>query len=320
MAARFLIPALFAAALSAQTVDRTFYFTRGESPQNLQEIVSIVRGVGMIQNVSADSGKNSLTVSGTADQIALAEWLCHELSQPGNGQPPQEYRVQAGDLPVVHVYFLATVITPLDLQEVTNATRSITDIQRAFPYRPLQALALRGTADQVAAADWLLRQLNQSGPAQDVPPLPLSVPRKELAKVFYVKNTLTPQGVQELVNMTRSIADIQRFFPYPARHAIVARGTSDQLALAAWLLQSLDQPTGQAVSEFRMTDDPNPIVNVVYLAENQPPQSVQEIVNTVRTATQMQRIFGGSLCHAVAMRGTADQVSRAGQLIKERGQ
>ena len=36
MAARFLTLALFAAVLSAQPVDRTFYFTRGESPQNLQ--------------------------------------------------------------------------------------------------------------------------------------------------------------------------------------------------------------------------------------------------------------------------------------------
>ena len=143
------------------------------------------------------------------------------MSQPGNGQPPQEYRVPGSDSALVHVYFLANVIGPRDLQEVTNATRSITDIQRAFPYAPLQALALRGTADQIAAADWMLGELNQAGPGQTTPefPLPLAAPRKEVAKIFYVKNTLTPQGVQEMVNMTRSTADIQRFFPDLARHA-----------------------------------------------------------------------------------------------------
>ncbi|HEY1497512.1 MAG TPA: hypothetical protein VGF49_23300 [Candidatus Solibacter sp.] len=318
MSARFLILALFAAALPAQTVDRTFYFTRGESPENLQNIVSIVRGVGLVQEVTSDPAKKSVTVSGTADQIALADWLCHHLSQPGNGQPPQEYRVPTSDLPVVHVYFLANVISPQNLQEVTNATRSITDIQRAFPYAPLQALALRGTADQVAAADWLLRELNQAGPGQNTQevPVPVAAPRKEVAKVFYLKNTLVPQSLQELVNMTRSIADIQRFFPYHARHAIVARGTAEQIALAAWLVQLLDQPSGQPVNEYRVTGDRNPIVSVVYLADSQQPQSVQEMVSAVRTETQMQRIFGSAVCHAVAMRGTADQISRAGELIK----
>jgi hypothetical protein len=318
MAARFVISALFAAVLSAQPVDRTFYFTHDESPQNLQNIVNIVRGVGIVQQVTSDPAKRSVTVTGTADQIALADWLCHELSQPANGQPPQEYRVPGSDLPVVRVYFLANVITPQDLQDVTNATRSITDIQRAFPYAPLQALALRGTADQIAAADWMLRELNQAGPGQNTQefPLPLAAPRKEVAKVLYVQNTLTPQGIQEIVNMTRSIADIQRFFPYNARHAIVARGTAEQIALAAWLVQLLDQPSGQPVNEYRVSGDRNPIVSIVYLAVNQPPQSVQEMVSAVRTETQMQRIFGSTACHAVAMRGTADQVSRAGELIK----
>uniref|UniRef100_Q024H2 NolW domain protein n=1 Tax=Solibacter usitatus (strain Ellin6076) TaxID=234267 RepID=Q024H2_SOLUE len=323
MAVRLILPALFAAALSAQSIDRTFYFTHGESPQNLQEIVNIVRGVGIISQVTSQPAKDSVTVTGTAEQIALADWLCHQLSQPGDGQQPQEYRVPGSDLPVVHVYFLANVITPQDLQEVTNATRSITDIQRAFPYAHLQALALRGTADQIGAADWMVRELNQAGPGQNSQefPLPLAAPRKEVAKVFYVKNTLTLQGIQEMVNMTRSIADIQRFFPYNARHAIVARGSAEQIALASWLVQLLDQslmdrPTGQPVNEYRVTGDRNPIVSLVYLADNQPPQSVQEIVSTVRTATEMQRIFGSPFCHAVAMRGTADQVARAGELIK----
>ena len=164
----------------------------------------------------------------------------------------------------------------------------------------------------------MLRELNQAGPGQNTQefPLPLAAPSKEVAKVFYVKNTLTPQGIQEMVNVTRSIADMQRFYPYNARHAIVARGTADQMALAAWLVQLLDQPSGQPVNEYRVTGDRNPIVSVVYLADNQPPESVQEMVSAVRTETQMQRIFGSTACHAVAMRGTADQVSRAGELIK----
>jgi hypothetical protein len=134
-----------------------------------------------------------------------------------------------------------------------------------------------------------------------------------------VKNTLTPQGLQELVNMTRSIADIQRFFPYNARTALVARGTPEQIALAGWLIQSFDRPVSEPVHEYRMPDTANTIVRFTYLANAQmPPNDLQGMVNVVRTETGIQRIYPSQYRKAVAMRGTADQISRADQLIRER--
>ena len=232
----FAIAAIFACSAFAQT-GKVIYLTHVETPQDLQEVTNVVRSIAEIRDVTPDQTKMSITVHGTADQNALAQWLCGEMDRAAP-QPAgtQQYTVPHSDVPAVQVFFLA--------------------------------------------------QMN------------------------------TPQFLQEAVNAVRSVADIQRFFPYNARHAIVARGTAEQVALAAWLVQLLDQPSGQPVNEYRVTGDRNPIVSLVYLAENQPPQSVQEMVSAVRTETQMQRIFGSTVCHAVAMRGTADQVSRAGELIK----
>ena len=47
---------------------------------------------------------------------------------------------------------------------------------------------------------------------------------EQVAKVFYLQNVNTPQELQEIVNAVRSVADIQRFFPYNAQNAIIAKG------------------------------------------------------------------------------------------------
>jgi general secretion pathway protein D len=57
---------------------------------------------------------------------------------------------------------------------------------------------------------------------------------EQVAKVFYLANVNTPQELQEIVNAVRSVADIQRFFPYNAQNAIIAKGSADQVALAWW--------------------------------------------------------------------------------------
>jgi hypothetical protein len=320
MAARFLIAALFAAAASAQSIDKTFYQPRAESPAELQTIVNIVRSIGDIQHVEMDFSHKAIDVSGNAGQIAFTDWLCHELDNPAAGQPPREYRMQNADPSIVRIYYLTSIQNPQQLQEVVNAIRSVSDLQRFFPDNSLNAVVMRGTSDQVAAADWLIHQLDQPAPAKTSADFPMPGIPGQVAKVFAVVHLGTPQGLQETVNLTRSIADIQRFFPFNAHSEIVARGTAEQIALAGWLLQQLDQPAVVVAppAEYRIPDKFNPVIRIAYLANTTTPAALQETVNAVRSATQMQRAFPSYLRKAIAMRGTADQISRADLLIKER--
>jgi general secretion pathway protein D len=73
---------------------------------------------------------------------------------------------------------------------------------------------------------------------------------EQVAKVFYLSNVNTPQELQEIVNAVRSVADIQRFFPYNSQNAIIAKGSADQIALAEKILHDLDKPKSEVVVDI----------------------------------------------------------------------
>src|ERR1035438_5280860 len=108
-----------------------------------------------------------MLVHATSAQIALAEWLVSEMDKtaappPGPVAAVQPYRNERGQDEVVRVFSLAYAETPRTLQELTNLIRSMSDMQRVFPYNALKLLVTRGTADQMAMAEWLVRQLDRS--------------------------------------------------------------------------------------------------------------------------------------------------------------
>jgi general secretion pathway protein D len=73
---------------------------------------------------------------------------------------------------------------------------------------------------------------------------------EQVAKVFYLSNVNGPQELQEIVNAVRSVADIQRFFPYNSQNAIIAKGSADQMALAEKILHDLDKPKSEVVVDI----------------------------------------------------------------------
>jgi hypothetical protein len=319
MTATFVIAVVAAAAACAQNVDRTFFVPHADSAADLQSLVGGVHSLVEIQRATSDFAQKAITMSGTPVQLDLAEWLCHELDQPTGSQSPREYLVPDARPPIVRIYYLANVTTPQNLQDVVNAIRSTVDIQRIFFYGLRNAIVMRGTGEQMTAADWLLRELDRSVPGSTSQDFPMPGEAGQVAKIFSLKDVATPQALQEITNLTRSLADIQRFYPYSGGGAIIARGTPEQIALAGWLVQSLDQPSGDGpVSEYRVTGSVNPVVRIVFLSNIHTPQALQEIVSAVRAATQIQRAYPNNLRMALALRGTADQISRAEQLIMER--
>ena len=148
----FAIAAIFACSAFAQT-GKVIYLTHVETPQDLQEVVNVVRSIAEIRDVTPDPTKMSITVHGTADQNALAQWLCGEIDRAAP-QPAgtQQYTVPNSDVPAVQVFFLAQMNTPQFLQEAVNAVRSVADIQRFFPYNRLHAVIARGSIEQAAVA------------------------------------------------------------------------------------------------------------------------------------------------------------------------
>lgn len=101
------------------------------------------------------------------------------LAQPDSQPAPQDAKPQTAPAPhqyrpdftgqVVKTYYFSHLSHPTEIQDVVNAMRTILEIQRVQPVPERSAIVVRGTEDQVARADKLVADLDQTrggaGPA-----------------------------------------------------------------------------------------------------------------------------------------------------------
>lgn len=103
------------------------------------------------------------------------------LAQPDAQSAPQDAKPQTApaSLPrlyrpdfsgqVVKTYYFSHLARPTEIQDAVNAMRTILEIQRVQPVPERSAIVVRGTEDQIARADKLIADLDQSraaaGPA-----------------------------------------------------------------------------------------------------------------------------------------------------------
>src|SRR5262249_27346643 len=94
--------------------------------------------------------------------------------------------------------------TEREFQDVGEVIRAMTDIRQASPDAAHKSLALRGTAVQIALAEWLFNQLDQpvNRPVQQnqnlaVHEYRLSGGGEAVVRIFYT-NSPTPRDLQEV--------------------------------------------------------------------------------------------------------------------------
>ena len=192
-------------------------------------------------------------------------------------------------------------------------------------------MALRGTAGQMALAEWLIGELDQTQHSQNSAKHEYrpSGAADDLVRVFYLKHNESAQELQEIATVVRSIGDIRRLFTHNTTRALVLRGTGGQIAMADWLVNELDNAASpQALAqnsqnpaprEFRLAGGGGEdLVRVFYLTHAGTVQRLQEIAVQVRTMTQIRRIFTYTAPRVLALRGTDSQIALADRLIKER--
>jgi hypothetical protein len=240
-----------------------------------------------------------------------------------SGQAPAQQSVD-------RVFHFTHVETPQGFQEIATVMRTVGEIRQLSVSMAARALAMRGTADQIAVAAWLFNELDKpsSGTqeSQNSGRHEYRVPGSsdDVVRVFFLTHMDTAQGLQEIVTALRTVAEIQRIFSCNATRALALRGTADQMVQAEWLLNALDRPSGGALEsqslstrEYRGPGSNDDVARVFYVTHSDTAQGLQEIVTTIRTIADIQRIFLCSASRALALRGTADQVARAERLIEE---
>jgi len=247
-----------AGVLAQPTLDgetaRVFRFAHADSPQQRQEIANAIRSVAEVQRIMVDNRAGAIAIRGTPEQLELTAWIFGELDRAPAAIPAtvvDSHQIPGDFAPQARVFFLAHAENPQTMQEIVNTVRSVAEIQRVMTYDPNSALVLRGNADQVELAAWIIRNLDKAAGVQsEAKPLEYayndSSPRPATAvRMFRLSHSTTPQAMQELVNAVRSIADVQRVMIDNAIATVTLRGTPAQVAMATWLVQELDRaPVG----------------------------------------------------------------------------
>ena len=150
---RLVIVAFVASVAFGQT-SRVFQLTQNESKREPDQIATVLRAMDTkhTQHVSVDDTKGAVTVEGTAEQIAMADWLVGQLDLPANGQfsGVHEYLPPAGGGDVLRVFYATHSSTPQELQEIATIFRTIADVRWLVVYSPLSAVVGRGTVRQMS--------------------------------------------------------------------------------------------------------------------------------------------------------------------------
>ena len=304
---------VFACTAFGQQTERAFHLN---APQNLQDVVTTLKTVANLRDVAKDDASATITVKGTAADLALVDWLMPKLE---TNQGVQEHRLSDSD--VVLVYPLAHTATTRGLQEVITTLRTVADLQRIYVINAASIIPLRGTPNQIALAKFILKEFDQEpGPRKSASVQTMALTDKPLtAMVYGLAHTDTTVGIQELITTIRTVLLIQKIYNCTAPKMLALIDTPEMVHTAEWLLSELDRAEpNTGVNEMRMPGGKDDVVHVFYLAHMNDRKEMNAVVMTLRKSAQLMFIYTNGQPHAIIVRGTADQITLAGQLIAQK--
>jgi type II secretory pathway component GspD/PulD (secretin) len=325
-----LAAVFFASFAHAQ---QTFDFTNKPSPKGLQEVATLLRTVGDIKGLTVDSAAATVTVTGTPDELATAGWIIHQLDLPTPANSAQ-YVMPGKSDDVMRVFHLNHISpeTPQEIQEILTILRTVGDIQKVFNDTALSDLVVRGTANQLALADYIIKNVDvipgtvtvAASPEFHYTAPPPNPRGPEVVRVFYLSHSNTPQQLQEILTTLRTVADIQRIFNYTPLSALTIRGTASDLTACEFLIGKLDLPADAKTappSEFAIPANvAGGNVIGVYYTSNFSGKKLTAAVTLLRDSLQLTKTFMKTTPQTLIYRGTADQIAKAEQLIKQKDQ
>ena len=209
-----------------------------------------------------------------------------------------------------------------EMGEIATAVRTIADISSVSLDEEKQALTLRGSAEQLTLAEWMFNELDAPNPKSEaVHQYKMPSGDENAVRIFYLNYTPTIQDFQEVATATRTVAGIRRVFTYNAPRAMIARGTPDQIALAAWIVGQLDPARNGKSAEYRLpaTADPrgDVVIRVMYTQNAETIQEFQEIATAVRTIADIRRVFTYNRPRAILVRADAQSIALAQWLLEQ---
>ena len=116
--------------------------------------------VGLDQATFAiDKGEFVFLVGSTGSGKSTVMRLLIKELEPTSGPSPHEYRMPGSNDDVVSVIYLPHTSSTQAFQHAVTQIREATKIMRVFTYNRPRAMTVRGTADQIAMAQRMAKQL-----------------------------------------------------------------------------------------------------------------------------------------------------------------
>ena len=228
--------------LPSGEVARVVFVENAAQPQEMQELLTILRTVAYVQKVSIISSNHALVIRAPEWQILFSQWIIDQLNLPAGQKPdmtPREFTVGGPDYRGLghgaRLNFLANVPKPQQQQELITVLRTVGEVQKVFSYRSRNALVLRAGDTDLERAEWLIQQLDSpagraagtgtfTAPAGD-----------DVTRIFSVPNA-NPQWLQGALRSMRTELNIRKTFSISSPGTLVVRDTADQVAAAAkWM-------------------------------------------------------------------------------------
>jgi len=308
----------------APPVERVFHLVHTDSPQGLQQIANAMRAISEVPAGSVDNVARTITVRGTAEEVGLADWLVPQLDVAIGNSGSSQYQTGNAQTAVTRVFYLAQIKEPRAVQELVNAIRSITELQRVVAVTQPGAVVVRGTTEQVAAADWMVAGLDkaagETSTSYTLTGTDRGVRMAPAIRIFSLQNTKTPQALQEIINAVRTVAEMQRVVGFNLLNSIVLRGSSDQVVMAEWLVNALDRPAGKSAG---MSFGEQPVAGTaevarVFFPHTSKPEDLQALTNQVRSEAHIMRAVLVQTPGGLVIRGTAAQLAIAEKIVRDR--
>jgi hypothetical protein len=214
---------------------RVYYIAHADSVRQFQEAATAVRSIVELRYAFTYSGLNALVVRVDPGRAPLVDWLIARIEQPGQAAVAP-FELAADDF--TQVLYVKNADSVQTFQEGATAIRSAVGIRRLYTYNSRNAIFLRGTAAQLAMAEWLDGRLDR------VPMEPRSAAvdyrapgtDDEVTRVYYLKPTLSVAEFQQNVTSMRRETMIPRVFTFNPLRAVVVRAAPKELEVADRLL------------------------------------------------------------------------------------
>ena len=216
-------------------------------------------------------------------------------------------------------YHFTTPQTAQSMQEAATILRTVAQIPQVSIDASNASLTFNGPADGVNLAAWILPQIDRTAGDNTIHESPL--PNGEVARVNFVPNAATPQQMQEILTILRTVADVQRIFNFTPNRALVFRGPEWQISFTGWIVEQLGQTPDSTPRQFTVggpdVKGTGHGARVNFLTNATAPQQTQQVLTVLRTVGDIAKVFNYTSAHALVLRAAGTDLERAEWLIQQ---